>query len=181
MPIAAIDMGDVISTSILISLVILICFTTFHSSFSQANTTSPFSKSNVKIQSISAHTSDGKYFVTLQYAQTLVGKGETMFFMVNLFENVGDKQIRMRHVDCDFIIQKDGIELFRMSTKYGEPFFHSINGVMLPSFKFVESGKYTISVEIAGILFNPIEPVFANFSAIVSPAVEGKLGIKIST
>lgn len=86
-----------------------------------------------------------------------------MFFMINLFENVGDKQIRMRHVDCDFIIQKDGIELFRMSTKYGEPFFHSINGVMLPSFKFTESGKYTISVEVAGIFFVPIEPVFANF------------------
>jgi hypothetical protein len=86
MPIAARDMGDVINTLILISLVVLKCFTTFHSSFSQANTTSPFSKSNVKIQNISVYTSDGKYFVNLQYAQTLVGKGKTMFFMVNLFD-----------------------------------------------------------------------------------------------
>jgi hypothetical protein len=29
--------------------------------------------------------------------------------MVNMLENSGDKQIRMRHVDCDFIIQRDGI------------------------------------------------------------------------
>ena len=174
-------MGVVIITSILLSLILLICFTTFHSTFSQTNTTSPFSNSNAKIESISGHTFDKKYFVNLQFAPILVGKGETMFFMVNLFENSGDKQIRIRHVDCDFIIQKDGIELYRMSTKYGEPFFHSINGVMLPTYKFTESGKYTISVEIAGILFNPIEPVFANFTSMVSPAAEGKLEIKMST
>ena len=70
--------------------------------------------------------------------------------------------------------------LFRMPTKYGEPFFHSINGVMLPSFKFSESGKNTISVEIAGIFFIPIEPVFANFSAMVIPTTEGKLEITLS-
>ena len=87
----------------------------------------------------------------------------------------------MRHVDCDFIIQRDGIELFKMSSKYGEPFFHSINGVMLPSFRFSEPGYYTISVEIAGQLFIPIRPVFANFSAAVSPTADGNLEIKLST
>ncbi|MGI0033305.1 MAG: hypothetical protein ACRD97_08550 [Nitrososphaeraceae archaeon] len=91
------------------------------------------------------------------------------------------RQIRMRHVDCDFIILRNGNELFKMSTKYGESFFHSINGVMLPSFRFSESGNYTISVEIAGQLFIPIEPVFANFSAMVSPIAEGNLEIKLST
>ena len=101
--------------------------------------------------------------------------------MVNMFDNNKDKQIRMRHVDCDFIIQRDGIELFKMSSKYGEPFFHSINGVMLPSFRFSEPGKYTISVEIAAQLFIPIGPVFANFSAVVSPTADGNLEIKLST
>jgi hypothetical protein len=85
----------------------------------------------------------------------------------------------MRHVDCDFIIKKDGNELFRISSKYGEPFFHSINGVMLPSFAFSESGNYTISVEIAGILFVPIEPVFATFNAIVSSTADGNMEIKL--
>jgi hypothetical protein len=61
----------------------------------------------------------------------------------------------MRHVDCDFIIQRDGIELFKMSKKYGEPFYRSINGVMLPSFPFSKPGNYTISVEIAAELFIP--------------------------
>ena len=117
----------------------------------------------------------------MQFGPEIVKSGEPTFFMVNMFDNNKDKQIRMRHVDCDFIIQRDGIELFKMSTKYGEPFFHSINGVMLPSFRFSEPGKYTISVEVAGQLFIPIRPVFANFSAVVSPTADGNLEIKLST
>jgi len=175
------DMGSIINISLIVSLILLVCFTTFQSSFSLINTKSPFSESNAKIESISSGTSDGKYFVNLQYGPPLVRKGEPIFFMANLFDNTGDKHIRMRHVDCDFIIQRDGIELFKMSTKYGEPLFHSINGVMLPSFRFSESGNYTISIEIAGQLFIPIEPVFANFSAIVSPTSDRNLKINLST
>ncbi|MGH9973636.1 MAG: hypothetical protein ACRD93_07035 [Nitrososphaeraceae archaeon] len=52
---------------------------------------------------------------------------------------------------------------------------------MLSSFPFRDSGKYTISVEIAGQLFIPIIPVFANFSATVSPTADGNLKIKLST
>ncbi|TLX68660.1 MAG: hypothetical protein E6L03_03175 [Thaumarchaeota archaeon] len=179
MLIADTDMGNIIYTSLLISLVLLICITTFHNSFSLINTKSSFSESTAKIKSISSSTSDGKYFINLQYGPE-VKKGEPMFFMANLFDNTGDKQIRMRHVDCDFIILKDGIELVKMSTKYGEPLFHSINGVMLPSFRFGESGNYTISVEIAAQFFIPITPVFGNFSAAVSPTADGNL-IKLST
>jgi hypothetical protein len=115
----------------------------------------------------------------LQYGPASVRKGGPTFFMANFFENTGEKQIRMRHVDCDFIIQRDGIELFKMSSKYGEPFYHSINGVMLPSFSFGDSGKYTISVEITAVFFVPIEPAFANFSAIVTPITEGNSEIKL--
>lgn len=82
--------------------------------------------------------------------------------------------------DCDFIIDKGGTELYRMSSKYGEPSFHSINGVMLPTYKFTEHGKYTISVEIAGIFFTPIKPVFANFSALAHPTTDGKIELKLS-
>jgi hypothetical protein len=166
--------------SLIISLVLLISITTLQNSFSLVNTKSPFSESNAKIKNISSSTSDGKYFVNLQYGPE-VKSGEPTFFMVNMFDNNKDKEIRMRHVDCDFIIQRDGIELFKMSTKYGEPFYHSINGVMLPSFRFSEPGNYTISVEIAAQFFIPITPVFANFSAAVSPAADGNLEIKLST
>jgi len=173
-------MRNVTCISLIISLVLLVCIITFQNSFSLINTKSPFSESNAKIKNLSSSTSDGKYFVNLQYGPE-IKSGEPTFFMVNMFDNNKDKQIRMRHVDCDFIIQRDGIELFKMSSKYGEPFYHSINGVMLPSFPFSEPGNYTISVEIAAQLFIPIIPVFANFSAAVSPAADGNLEIKLST
>ena len=174
-------MRNITCISLIISLVLLMSITTLQNSFSLVNTKSPFSESNAEIKNISSSTSDGKYFVNLQYGPEIVKSGEPTFFMVNMFDNNKDKQIRMRHVDCDFIIQRDGIELFRMSSKYGEPFFHSINGVMLPSFRFSEPGKYIISVEIAAQLFIPIGPVFANFSAVVSPTADGNLEIKLST
>ena len=174
-------MRNVTCISLIISLLLLLYITTLQNSFSLVNTKSPFSESTAKIKSISSSTSDGKYFVNLQFGPEIVKSGEPTFFMVNMFDNNKDKQIRMRHVDCDFIIQRDGIELFKMSTKYGEPFYHSINGVMLPSFPFSEPGNYTISVEIAAQLFIPMIPVFANFSAAVSPAADGNLEIKLST
>jgi hypothetical protein len=174
------DMGNIIYISSIISLVLLIIFTTFQNSISLINTKNPFSESNAKIKNISSSTSDGKYFVNLQYGPE-VKRGEPSFFLVNMFDNNNDKQIRMRHVDCDFIIQRDGIELYKMSTKYGEPLFHSINGAILPSFRFSEPGNYTISVEIAAQFFIPIGPVFANFSAAVSPASDGNLKVNLST
>jgi hypothetical protein len=172
-------MRNITCISLIISLLLLLYITTLQNSFSLANTKSPFSESTAKINNISSSTSDGKYFVNLQYGPE-IKTGEPTFFMVNMFDNNKDKQIRMRHVDCDFIIQRDGIELFKMSTKYGEPFYHSINGVMLPSFPFSEPGNYTISVEIAAELFIPIIPVFANFSAAISPTADGNLEIKLS-
>jgi hypothetical protein len=174
-------MRNIIYVSILIiSFALLTYFTSLQNSLWSAGIQNPFSDSNAKIENISSRTSGGKYLVNLQY-QELTRKGEPSFFMVNLFHNSGDKQSRMRHVDCDFIILRDGIELYKMSTKYGEPLFHSINGVMLPSFPFSEQGMYKISVEIAGDFFIPIKPVFANFSAMVSPTTDGNLKFKLST
>ncbi len=165
---------------LIISFALLTYFTALQNSLWLAGIQNPFSDSNAKIENISSRTSGGKYLVNLQYPE-LTRKGEPSFFMVNLFHNSGDKQSRMRHVDCDFIILRDGIELYKMSTKYGEPLFHSINGVMLPSFPFSEPGMYRISVEIAGDFFIPIKPVFANFSAMVSATTDGNLKFNIST
>jgi len=173
-------MRNITCISLIISELLLLHITTLQNSFSLVNTKSPFSESNAKIKNISSTTSDGKYFVNLQYGPE-IRRGEPTFFMVNMFDNNKDKQIRMRHVDCYFIVQRDGIELFKMSTKYGEPFYHSINGVMLPSFPFSEPCNYTISVEIAAVFFVPIEPALANFSATVTPIKGGNLEINIST
>lgn len=116
----------------------------------------------------------------MEYSPGLARKGELSFFKVNLFDNTGDKQTRTRHVDCDLIIIKDKTELFKTSTQYGEPLYHAINGVFLASFPFNETGKYTVSVEVAGIFFVPIKPTFANFTTTVAPNSDGNLKIKLS-
>jgi hypothetical protein len=155
-------MRNITCISLNISLLLLISITTLPNSFSLAHTKSPFSESTAKIKNISRSTSDGNYVINLQYSPE-VRKGDISFFMVNMFDNTTDKQVRMRHVDCDFTIQRDGIELYKMSTKYGEPLYQSINGVMLPSYPFIESGKYTISVEIAAQFLIPIGPAIETY------------------
>jgi hypothetical protein len=175
------NMGFIAYVPLILFLSSLIAITTLHYSYSLINAKNPFIDGGSKTENISSVTSDSNYLINLQYGPALVRNGEPTFFMANLFENNGEKQIRMRHVDCDFIIIKDGIELYKMSKKYGEPFFHSISGVMLPSFSFSEPGKYTIAIEIVGVFFVPVKPAFANFSAMVDPATGGNLEIKLST
>jgi hypothetical protein len=142
--------------------------------------TSPFANSSSKIENISKSTPDAKYDVSLKYSQDAFAKGEPSFFMVNMFSNDDGGNTRLRHVDCDFVILRDENELFRLSKQYGEPLFHSINGVILASFHFVEAGNYTISIEIAGEYFIPITPVFANFSGVVTRSSDGNLRINLA-
>ncbi|HEY7228569.1 MAG TPA: hypothetical protein VH481_10640 [Nitrososphaeraceae archaeon] len=172
-------MKGILYVSTFIILNFLICPTILQDSFSLV-AVNPFSTNNARINSITSQTSDGKYLVNLQYGSESQRKGQPSFFMANLFSRSEGKEIRMRHVDCDFIILRNGIELFRLSDKYGEPLFHSIDGVMLASFPFNETGRYSISVEIAGVLFIPIKPVFANFSAIVTAPTNESLKINLA-
>lgn len=88
-------MADMITT-LIITLILLVSFTPIQTSFSQSNT-SPFAKANSEIKSVSGQTFDGRYSINMQYSPAIVGKGETVFFMVNLFDNAGGKQIRLRH------------------------------------------------------------------------------------
>ncbi len=169
-----------IQTSLVIFSSLLVISAISQSSFSLMIANNPFGRSDVKIDSINRTTSDGRLVVDLEYSPELVKKGELTFFKVNLFDNISDKQNRTRHVDCDLIIMKDKTELFKTSTQYGEPLYHAINGVFLASFPFNETGKYTVSVEVAGIFFVPIKPVFANFTATVAPNSDGNLKINLT-
>jgi hypothetical protein len=147
--------------------------------FSLVIANNPFARSDSEIKSVKRTTSDGRLLVDLEYSPEVARKGELTFFKVNLFDNTGDKQNRTRHVDCDLIIMKDKTELFKTSTQYGELLYHAINGVFLASFPFNETGKYTVSVEVAGIFFVPIKPAFANFTVTVAPTSDGNLKINL--
>lgn len=73
-----------------------------------------------------------------------------------------------RHVDFNFIVVKEGKEVFRASNQTGQPHIplHSIPGTMdipLFTYDFQKIGEYTIKIPVFGILFNPILPEEAEF------------------
>jgi hypothetical protein len=96
--------------------------------------------SNAKIKNVKVTTSDGKYLIELGYSPEQAKKGQVTFLRIDLFDNLINNQTRLRHVDCDLIIAKDNIELFKLSSKYGESVYHSISGTFLASYQFNETG-----------------------------------------
>lgn len=74
-----------------------------------------------------------------------------------------NKNELQEHVDFDFIIIKDGKEVFKASNQTGKPNvpLHSITGTMnipIITYDFQKTGTYTIKIPVFGILFNPIKP-----------------------
>ena len=92
-----------------------------------------------------------------------------------------NNQTRLRHVDSDLIIEKDNIESFKLSSKYGESVYHAISGTFLASYRFNETGIYKISAELEGINFIPITPVFANFNVAVPVNSNENLRISLAS
>jgi hypothetical protein len=94
-----------------------------------------------------------------------VSREEIHFKVGFLQPNTNELQ---RHVDFNFIIIKDGKEVFRASNQTGQPNIplHSIPGTMdipLFTYDFQKSGEYIIKIPVVGILFNPIIPEMAEF------------------
>ena len=79
--------------SLIISLLLLLSITTLQNSFSLINTKSPFSESNATIENISSRTSDGKYYVNLQYSPESVRKGEPSFLWSTCLRIMGTNKL----------------------------------------------------------------------------------------
>jgi len=76
----------------------------------------------------------------------------------------------VQHIDYDFVIMKDGEEIFRASAQPGQQQpIHSTEGIATISYKFEDQGDYSIQVTISGIRFLPIEPETATFPLKVTP------------
>ena len=171
--------GVIAFASILLTgMLILPAF--YQYSYSLVIANNPFySMSNAKILGVRGHTSDGKLLVELEYSPEVVKKDELTFFRINFFDS--DSNDRTRHVDCDLIVRKSGTELFKASKQYGEPLIHSPNGILLTSFGFNETGRYTLSVEVGGLNFFPIKPLFVDFFATISKMSDGSFRSILST
>jgi len=173
------DFRKISLVSVLVSVVLLLLLV-IQNSAPISGVSSPFTNSSANIESVSKNATDAKYNVVLKYSQEPIKKGEPAFFMVDMFSNTNGEHTRMRHVDCDFIVLKDKQEMYKLSSKYGEPQFHSINGIMLASFDLNEPGTYTISIKITGELFIPISPIYANFSWVVAQEPGGIMKVTIA-
>lgn len=72
------------------------------------------------------------------------------------------------HVDYDFAITKMNSEVFRASTKTGQPLLHTAEGIVKIPYKFEQAGQYSIQISVMGINFIPIKTEQALFDLKVS-------------
>jgi len=72
------------------------------------------------------------------------------------------------HVDYDFAITKMNNEVFRASSKTGQPLLHTAEGIVKIPYKFEEGGQYSVQISVMGINFIPIKTEQALFDLKVS-------------
>lgn len=74
------------------------------------------------------------------------------------------------HIDYDVkIADSSGNEVFSAAGQLNQPTLHTAEGVVTIPYEFEENGSYSITVDMTGILFNPIAPETAEFSVNVTP------------
>jgi hypothetical protein len=117
--------------------------------------------SNEKIKSVGSTTDDNLINIKLEYAPEAFEIGSPEFFKATL--SYKDTNQSVLHADTDIVITKDGKELYKASNEYSQPYVHTPNGIVLPSYKFPDSGQYVFSLKILGINFLPVNPKQVSF------------------
>jgi hypothetical protein len=123
-------------------------------------------------------TSGGSLNVMVQPTPILIVKGTQTNFTVS-FEQKGGNIVQP-HIDYDVTITKDGKRVFQASAVGGgiikgtsiiahpnQP-LHATTGIVTIPYTFQKEGGYIMNVTIHGILFNPIDPEYAQFPISVS-------------
>jgi hypothetical protein len=123
-------------------------------------------------------TSGGSLNVMVQPTPILIVKGTQTNFTVG-FEQKGGSIVQP-HIDYDVTITKDGKRVFQASALGGgiikgtsiiahpnQP-LHATTGIVTIPYTFQKQGDYIMKVTVYGILFNPIDPEYAQFPISVS-------------
>jgi len=109
---------------------------------------------------------------------TPIIKGTQTNFIVS-FEQKGANVVQP-HIDYDVTITKDGKLVFQASalgggiikgtskTAHPNQPLHATTGIVTIPYTFQEQGDYIMNVTVYGILFNPIDPEYAQFPISVS-------------
>jgi hypothetical protein len=79
-----------------------------------------------------------------------------------------------QHVDYNFVIMKDGQQIFSAAEPLSQPSVHTVEGIVIipiptAPYKFLNNGDYSIEIYVSGISFTPINTETAIFSVTVSP------------
>ncbi|MGA9154982.1 MAG: hypothetical protein WBZ36_30735 [Candidatus Nitrosopolaris sp.] len=123
-------------------------------------------------------TSGGSLNVMVQPTPTPIVKGTQTNFTVS-FEQKGGYVVQP-HIDYDVTITKDGKRVFQASalgggivtgtskTAHPNQPLHATTGIITMPYTFPKQGDYIMNVTVYGILFNPIDPEYAQFPINVS-------------
>jgi hypothetical protein len=79
-----------------------------------------------------------------------------------------------KHVDYNFVIMKEGQQIFNAAAPLGQPSVHTVEGIVIipiptAPYKFPNNGDYFIKISVSGISFTPIKTETATFSVMVTP------------
>jgi uncharacterized membrane protein len=91
--------------------------------------------------------------------------GNTQFMITFLQPSTQSVQV---HVDYDFAISKMNSEVFRASSKTGQPLLHTAEGIVKIPYKFDQEGQYSLQITVMGLNFIPIKTEQALFDLKVS-------------
>jgi len=130
---------------------------------------SPLSTFAVSATTMTNPTSGGSLNVVLQPSPNPIVKGTQTNFKVS-FDQKGTSTVQP-HIDYDVTISNSaGNQLFNAVTLAGQsgPSLHTSDGIVTIPYTFQGPGTYTIKVSVFGILFNPINPEFAEFQVNVT-------------
>jgi hypothetical protein len=110
---------------------------------------------------------DGKSVnIDLQIQPFPITKNVDSEFMITFLQP--STQTVQVHVDYDFAITKINNEVFRASSKTGQPLLHTAEGIVKIPYKFEEGGQYSVQISVMGINFIPIKTEQALFDLKVS-------------
>jgi hypothetical protein len=113
-----------------------------------------------------AATDGNSVNIDLQIQPFPISKNVDSQFMIT-FLQPSSETVQV-HVDYDFAITNDDSEVFRASTKTGQPLLHTAEGIVKIPYKFDQGGEYTLHVSVMGINFIPIKTEQALFDLKVS-------------
>jgi uncharacterized protein YfaP (DUF2135 family) len=114
-------------------------------------------------------TSGGSLNVVVQPSPNPIVKGTQTNLKVS-FDQKGTSTVQP-HIDYDVTISNAaGKQLFNAVTLAGQsgPSLHTSDGIITIPFTFQQPGTYSVKVSVFGILFNPINPEFAQFQVNVA-------------